>query len=171
MSEKLEKKPWWSWVHEDIRELMIQSELLINIFEDRLKRFPKGKTLFHDYSFVVFPAAKAYEGFLKTLFRDLKFIGDEDFYSKRFRIGKALNPALEPEIRERESVYDKLVYFCRGRELPDALWDTWKEGRNTLFHWFPNETNAVDFAEAKAIVSKIIKSMDSAFEGCRINKD
>ena len=30
---------------------------------------PAGKQVFHDYSFVVFPAAKAYEGFLKNISR------------------------------------------------------------------------------------------------------
>jgi len=29
---------------------------------------PGGKREFHDYSFVVFSAAKAYEGFLKKMF-------------------------------------------------------------------------------------------------------
>ena len=170
MVEKLERKNWWSWVHEDIRELMTQSILLIDIFEARFKKSSKGKTVFHDYSFIVFPAAKAYEGFLKTLFKDLGFIGEDDFYGKRFRIGKALNPSLEAGIRENESVYDKLVNYCHGPKLPDSLWDTWKVGRNTLFHWFPNETNAVDFYTAKKIVDKIVASIDSAFEGCKINQ-
>jgi hypothetical protein len=169
MIEKLENKPWWSWVHEDLRELMSQSVLLINIFDERLKKPPTGKTMFHDYAFIVFPAAKAYEGFLKTLFLELNFINSEDYYGKRFRIGKALNPALEPEIRERESVYDKLKNYCRSRELPDKLWQTWKNGRNKLFHWFPNETNAINFNEAKSIVEDIVDSMDFAFEGCKLN--
>lgn len=170
MDKSLEKKPWWSWVHEDIRELINQSTLLIDIFDSRFKKSPKGKTMFHDYAFIVFPAAKAYEGFLKTLFKELGFIKDDDYFGKRFRIGRALNPSLEPAFRDQESVYDKLVNFCHGTELPDTLWETWKVGRNTLFHWFPNETNAISFFEAKEIVNKIIVSMDSAFEGCNINR-
>jgi len=171
MIGKLEDKAWWSWVHEDIRELLSQSGLLINIFEQRLQRPPAGRTMFHDYAFVVFPAAKAYEGFLKTLFLEMGFIDTDDYFGKRFRIGKALNPALDPDIREKESVYDKLKEYCSGPDLPDNLWETWKHGRNVLFHWFPNEKNAISFKEAKEIVGQIISSIDLAFEGCKMDID
>lgn len=161
METPLEKRAWWSYIHEDLRELLREVSVLV-------AKVGKWEEKFHDYSFVVFPAAKAYEGFLKTLFLDLRFIKEEDFYGKRFRVGKALNPALEKEFRI-ESVYDKLVDFCKGRELPDALWETWKSGRNVLFHWFPNERNVIDYQEAKRIVELILDTMDKAFEECKIN--
>ena len=122
---------------------------------------------FHDYSFVVFPAAKAYEGFLKTLFHDLGFITDKDFFGKRFRIGKALNPALESHFRQEESVYDKLVDFSKGQTLPDTLWDTWKISRNLLFHWFPDEKNTISFEEAEVRMGKILDAMDLAYKECK----
>jgi hypothetical protein len=90
---KLEDRPWWNYVHRDMRELLTESEILV-------ENVAKWKHKFHDYAFVVFPAAKAYEGFLKMLFLDMGFITQEDFYGKRFRIGRALNPALEPRFRE-----------------------------------------------------------------------
>lgn len=151
-------------MHEDLRELFNQSILLIKIFANEEY---DGKN-FHDYSFIVFPAAKAYEGFLKTLFKDLGFISENEFYSKRFRIGKALNPSLEKELRSRESVYDKLVEYCGGKELSDKLWDTWTSGRNILFHWFPHEKNAISYTEAKVTVLKILDTMDLAFKECKI---
>lgn len=132
----------------------------VGIWEDR----------FHDYAFVVFPAAKAYEGFLKTLFFDLGFIKEEEFYGKRFRVGRALNPELEPRLRRKEGVYDKLVAFCDGSELADQLWETWKEGRNLIFHWFPKEKNAITFEEAKMLVGRILDTMDLAFKGCKIER-
>lgn len=46
------------------------------------------------------------------------FITEEDYFGKHFRIGKALNPSLEKEIREREGVYDKIVVNCGGRSWP-----------------------------------------------------
>lgn len=159
----LKTKSWWSWVHEDIRELLTQSALLADIFKDRTE-----DKNFHDYAFIVFPAAKAYEGFLKTLFLEMGFIDQEEYFGKRFRIGKALNPALEQEYRQKESVYDQLVNYCNGKELPDKLWDTWKNGRNVLFHWFPNEKNAITYESAKEILNQIISSIDLAFEGCKI---
>jgi hypothetical protein len=138
------------------------------MFEQHQSKDIPRREKFQDYSFVVFPAAKAYEGFLKTLFRDLGFISDADFYGKRFRIGKALNPSLESHLRDSEGVYDKLVSFCGGNELPDRLWETWKEGRNSIFHWFPNESNVISLDRAKDIIEKIISAIDLAFKGCNI---
>src|SRR3989344_309003 len=117
MNTQLEKRTWWNYIHTDLKELLKQAVILL----EQVERWDEK---FRDYSFIVFPAAKAYEGFLKTLFLDLEFITEDDYYGKRFRIGKALNPALEPEIREKESVYDKLANFCKGNELPDKLWET-----------------------------------------------
>ena len=134
--------PWWDYVHEDIRELLEQSLLLVDTagrWEAHFtKTFGRGtlkKDGFHDYSFIVFPAAKAYEGFLKKLFLDLRFINPEDYYGKHFRIGKALNPSLEKRIRIKEGVYDKIVKYCGGEELAGKMWSCWKECRNLLFHW------------------------------------
>ena len=169
MKEKdLEKRIWWDYLHQDLKELLMQSQLLIDSVEDW-----KDEKIeeFHDYAFVVFPAAKAYEGFLKTLFKDLRFISSEDYYGKRFRIGKALNPSLEKRFREKEGVYDRIVSHCGGKSLADNLWKTWKECRNILFHWFPNERNAIDSAEAQVKVNLIMDTMDLAFEGCGLDSD
>lgn len=160
-TEELEKKPWWDYLEHDLQELL-RTALLLTVEVENWDR------KFHDYSFVVFPASKAYEGFLKKLFLDLRFIDEETYYGKRFRIGKALNPALEKNLREKESVYDKLVGFCGGRELADKLWDTWKNCRNLLFHWFPDEKKVIDFNEAKLSVDQIIDAIDAAFKECKI---
>ncbi len=162
MDVNLKEKPWGTYVEEDIRELLEESHLL-------LEAVPKWNVKFHDYSFVVFPAAKGYEGFLKKLFLDLGFITSEDYYGKRFRIGKALNPALEPYLREKESIYDKLVEFCKGKELANELWETWRQCRNLVFHWFPNEKNAISFEEAVKRVEMVIAAIDRSFSECKID--
>jgi hypothetical protein len=161
MREDLKKRVWWDYLHEDLRELLREATLLV-------ERVGTWDEKFHDYSFVVFPAAKAYEGFLKTIFLDLKIISEKDYFGKRFRIGKALNPALEKRFRKTESVYDRLVDYCGGKQLADDLWDTWKECRNLLFHWFPNERNAINFEEAKRRVDMVLNTMDLAFKGCKM---
>lgn len=161
---KLEQRPWWNYMERDLKELLNESELL-------LEHVGSWKHTFHDYSFVVFPAAKAYEGFLKRIFLDLGFISEEDYYGKRFRIGRALNPALEPRFRLHESVYDRLSQYCHGEELPKALWETWKKGRNMPFHWFPDERNAISLSEAKRIVYEIFDTMDLAFVGCKLERN
>ena len=67
-----------------------------------------------DYSYLVFPFAKAYEGFLKQLFLDLRFISQKEYNSDHFRIGKALNPSLEKRLRYL-SIFDKLVSYCKDK--------------------------------------------------------
>ena len=175
MIDDLEKRPWWGYIHEDIKELLIQSLLLVETadkweakFTETFGRGPLKKEGFHDYAFIVFPAAKAYEGFLKKLFLDMGFISPEDYYGKHFRVGKALNPSLEKELREREGVYDKIVQYCGGEDLAGKMWFCWKECRNLLFHWFPNEKNAISLVEAKEKVNLIVETIDSAFGRCNI---
>lgn len=157
----LEGKIWWSYIHRDMRELLKESALLLERVEDWEEKF-------HDYAFIVFPSAKAYEGFLKTLFLDMGFIDERTFKGKRFRIGKALNPSLDRSKYKNESVYEKLVSFCNGPELADELWKTWKHSRNLLFHWFPKEKNAINYNEAKERVFSVFNAMDLAYKGCKI---
>lgn len=157
----LEKKAWWSYLEHDLQELMRQSIYLVDTVGNWTEKF-------HDYSFVVFPAAKAYEGFLKKLFLDSGFIDSNDYFGKSFRIGKALNPHLDKRFRDEESVYDKVTEFCGGVELADFLWETWKNSRNILFHWFPNEVNAISFEEATDRINQIVTAMDTAVRECNI---
>lgn len=161
MKDDISSYGWWEYLDEDLRELVRESTLLV-------KKVENWEEKFHDYAFVVFPAAKAFEGFLKKLFFDLGFIDGNDYYGKRFRVGKALNPSLESHLRS-EGVYDKLKEYCKGGDLADVLWDTWKSCRNLIFHWFPNEKNVISFSEAKDRVTLILNSMDKAFEECKID--
>jgi hypothetical protein len=166
--EQLEGRPWWGYLGDDLQRLLVTSEFLYRVVEGWGADLPGGKKEFHDYSFVVFPAAKAYEGFLKKLFLDLNFITEEDYYGKHFRIGKALNPSLPKELR-REGVYDKIVQSCQGQGLADRLWDAWRLSRNLTFHWFPNEKNAITLEEAGERVEMIIRVIDESFKECKID--
>jgi len=101
----LKAKPWWDYLEEDLQELLTEAILLLNDAKS-------WKIKFHDYSFIVFPVAKAYEGFLKKLFYDMSFINENDYYGNRFRIGKSLNPNLDKDHRDEGWVYDDLEKFC-----------------------------------------------------------
>ncbi len=124
---------------------------------------------FHDYSFVVFPFAKVYEGFLKKLLFAIGAIGEQQLISERWRVGRALNPELEKGLRH-ESVYDHIVSSCtNGKELADQLWQAWKWGRNEIFHYYPDHTKHLSFTEAREIVVRIEKAMEAALMGCKLN--
>jgi len=171
MDLRLEEKIWWDYIEPDLQELLVASEFLSNVVRSWGGDLPQGSKVFHDYSFVVFPAAKAYEGFLKKIFLDLGFITNDDYVGKRFRIGKALNPFLEKRLREKESVYDKIVKYCGGKDLADTLWSAWANGRNLVFHWFPEEKRALSFTEAEDKIKMIIDAIDLAFKGCNISSN
>ncbi len=157
----LENESWWSYLDESEQELLKESFLL-------LEREEKNNDHWHDYSFVVFPAAKAYEGFLKKLFLDMGFLTKEQYEGDRFRVGRALNPSLEREFRG-ESIYDMLKEKC-SPNLPDRLWETWKFSRNLLFHWFPWHKNATDLKEARERVEAVVGAIREAVAGCRIGE-
>jgi hypothetical protein len=166
--EQLKNRHWWNYLGEDLQELLTASEFIFLDVESWGEGIPDGKNKFHDYSFVVFPAAKAYEPFLKKLFLSLGFITEEDYYGKHFRIGKALNPSLPKELA-RESVYNRMVQFLQSHALADKLWDTWRLSRNLTFHWFPNEKNAITLPEAGERIEMIIDAMDQAFTECKVD--
>src|SRR3989344_1264895 len=112
----------WDYLSSHQKELIEDGERL---FGEAGKISPP----LHDYSYAVFPYAKAYEGFLKKLFFDLGFIDEQTYRGEHFRIGRALNPSLEPALRY-ESIFDKLVGYCGGKDLANELWHVWKKGRN-----------------------------------------
>lgn len=155
METDLSKKSWWIYLERDLKELLEQSTRLLSAFE-------KNKGEFLDYSFVVFPAAKAYEGFLKKILLDSGLISLEEFSGKHFRIGKALNPFL-PKKLQHESVYPRLVEKSGGEELPALLWKTWKLSRNSTFHWFPNKKNAISYEEAGERIQLIVSAIDNGY--------
>lgn len=168
MDITLEKRVWWNYIEPDLQRLLESSIFLLATSRSWGADLPAGKKVFHDYSFCVFPAAKAYEGFLKKVFLDLGFISEAAYFGKHFRIGKSLNPSLNRRQRGKDEVYDKIVNHCGGKELADTLWNAWKQGRNLVFHWFPEEKNAVSFKEAGERVGLILSAMDAAFKECKI---
>lgn len=159
--EKIKQKDWWSYLEEGQKFLMEEALLL-------LEREEKTADDFKDYAFVVFPAAKAYEGFLKKLFFDLKLINLHQYEGEHFRIGKALNPGLPGRYRDEDWIFDILADMCQDKSLPQTLWDTWKKSRNLIFHWFPKEMNFVSLDETKVLMGLIIDAMDKAFGGCKV---
>lgn len=147
---------FWQYLSQNQKDLILEGQYLMNdIIKDNAYQFK-------DYSFLVFPFAKAYEGFLKQLFKDVKFISHLDYISDHLRLGKLMSPNLIGRLGER-SLYKKIQENV-GTELADRVWNTWKGGRNQIFHYFPHNIKAISFAEAEKIIEEILGTMEESFE-------
>lgn len=120
-----------------------------------LEREKKLQGEFSDYSFILFPMAKAYEGFLKKFLFDLHLITEHVYFGKKFRIGRALNPDISQKQRDEWWLYDDMVRIC-GTELAEQIWNAWITCRNHIFHFFPSEQNEFSLEHVEARVNQLI---------------
>lgn len=144
----------WCYLLPPQRELIKDCEKLIA----DAREHPKGLT---DYSYIVFPIAKMYEGFLKKLLLDLGVIDSSQYRSDHLRIGKVLNPNLPVHLKI-ESVYEKLCHHLASEKIGDDLWQAWKRGRNLLFHYFPGHLQRIKLTEAEETVRFVLAVMAGA---------
>jgi hypothetical protein len=129
--------------------LITDAEIVLN----RIKSFDR----ISDYSFLVAPIAKAYEGYLKDFFLKIGIIDKYTHQSDRFRVGKTLNPSLR---YKRFSIFQKLADLDEnGEVLAETLWDAWKFGRNQIFHYFPNQIQNLSRPEAEDRINLILKAI------------
>lgn len=151
-----------------MRDLVIIAYDLLDQEQERLSI--KSNDLIeprHDYSFVVFPMAKAFEGFLKKVLVDMDLAGEQMVYSHHFRIGKSLNPDLPIKYRRDDWLYGKIdeVFGRSGdNNLATDLWSVWKEGRNLLFHYFPDHQEFISLGEAGEMLERIVGVMERVVE-------
>jgi len=118
-------------------------------------------THFLDYSHVVFPMAKAYEGFLKSYFLHSDLISEATYQSKRFRIGRVLNPDLRHGQRDDEWLYDDVEQLC-GAKTAREMWDTWLTCRNRVFHFFPDREYKLTLEQSGHYLEMIFDVMQKA---------
>ncbi|MFZ5424229.1 MAG: hypothetical protein ACOZAO_00340 [Patescibacteria group bacterium] len=153
------KSHLWQYLAEDQRELILDGEQLLT----DVVHFKSVS----DYSFLVFPFSKAYEGFLKQLFLDLDLIKEDEYYGDSIRIGRILNPMF---MKEHTSIYQKLCLHDKGgADVTDKLWQVWKKGRNQVFHYFPHNYRKLSFDEALGIIKEEIEVMTVAAAKCDIS--
>lgn len=147
---------FWNYLSQPQRDLILQGDYMAQeVIED-------GKYEFKDYSFLVFPYAKAYEGFLKQLFKDIHFISHLDYISDHLRLGKLMSPNLVGRLGDR-SLFRKIRENA-SLELAERIWDAWKVGRNQIFHYFPHNLKAIKYDEARVIIATFIATMQESYE-------
>jgi len=145
--------PWLNFLAEVERQLLIQADYLL----EREKRERLHSDMV-DYGFLVYPAAKAYEGFLKTFLYRNRLITSEMYQSEQFRIGKALNPDLPVRYREDGWVWDDLARLY-GEDVPQRFWSTWRKCRNHVFHFRPDKLRLYTLVEAQIKIELIFSTI------------
>jgi hypothetical protein len=145
--------PLWSYLTSQEQALADDGAFLV---EDSLRHQDTTPT---DFSYLVFPFAKLYEGFLKDAFLDLHIITDRDYRSNHFRIGKALSPNLIRRLGGK-SAYGILKHQY-GDDVPNELWHAWKEGRNLTFHYFPGNFRMLSREQALNTIDLIVRAMEA----------
>lgn len=149
------KSAFWSYLSQGQRDLLEEGLYLMDeIVRDQAYQFK-------DYSFLVFPFAKAYEGFLKQIFRDKKLISRLDYISDHLRLGKLMSPNLIGKLGQ-DSLYLKIENGY-SKELAEKVWNVWKNGRNQIFHYFPHNIKAITFSESRGICMDILRTMEEVF--------
>ena len=142
----------WKYLADEIKGLITDGEILLSDVDHY-------KATISDFSYLVFPFSKAYEGFLKKLFLDLEMIREDEYYSGDIRIGRILNPRFT---HEKNSVYKKLLVHSEGGEvLVEELWNVWRKGRNRVFHYFPHNFRKLSYAEALEIIKEELSVMEA----------
>ncbi len=150
-----QKRQFWNYLSQNQKDLIKEGRyLMYEVIKDHAYQF-------QDYSFLVFPFAKAYEGFLKQLFKDVGFISHLDYISDHYRLGKMLSPNLVSKLGNR-SLYLKIQQYA-SKDLADRIWEGWKLGRNQIFHYFSHNTRAITFAYAEVIIEELFKVMEDAY--------
>lgn len=153
---------FWNYLSQNQKDLILEGQYLMNeIIKDHAYHFK-------DYSFLVFPFAKAYEGFLKQLFLDIGFISRLDYISDHLRLGKLMSPNLTMRLGDR-SLYLKIKQAA-DEKLAEDVWNAWKMGRNQVFHYFPHNVKSITFEDAEKIVNQIIQVMEKTYEHLRMAK-
>ena len=147
-------REFWQYLSHEQQDLLLQGDYMMN------EIIHKNRHEFKDYSFIVFPYAKAYEGYLKQLFKDIGFISHLDYISDHLRLGKLMSPNLADRLGDR-SLYRRV--YKTSPDLADAIWNTWKVGRNQVFHYFPHNLKALSFEEAQKLVNTIIQTMQESY--------
>lgn len=144
----------WQYLSPPMRVLAGDGAFLLRVTQEHYNEEPT------DYSYLVFPFAKLYEGFLKQLFLDLSIIDDHEYRGDHYRIGRALSPNLKRRLG-RHSAYMQIEKRF-GKGLATRLWHTWKEGRNLVFHYFPHNYGSLSLTRAKELVANLVDTMDAA---------
>ncbi|HSW89464.1 MAG TPA: hypothetical protein VLH19_01170 [Patescibacteria group bacterium] len=153
---------WYKFLEENGKVLARESFVLLER-EERL-----GSNL-PDYSFIVFPIGKTYEGFIKLYLQRMGILNRPDYVDTRFRIGRALNPDVGERQKDEWWLFDDLERSC-GTPVARQLWNAWIECRNHVFHYYIGQATLLNLDEARKKIDQVCSAMEVALQCMNQNK-
>jgi hypothetical protein len=164
--ENIFNSSWFLFMNERHKRL-VKTAITLYERESHLRDAGESDNNLDDYSFIIFPMSKAYEGFLKRSFLDLGIIDLKTFEGKRFRIGRALNPDVHQTQRDKYWLYDDIKQIC-GSEVARELWNAWLECRNRIFHFYAKIDNSISLETVEQRLLQLSNAMQSLVE-CQLD--
>lgn len=146
--------------------LSSHGQRLVRLSSYLYEREVRLHTNLSSYSFVVFPMAKAYEGFLKTYLHEMQILPKAGYEDHKFRIGRAMNPDISERHKDEWWLYDDLERVC-SRDVARGLWDAWIECRNRLFHFYFDDEVPLPLPIAKKKLLQMHVAMEKAMQCLR----
>lgn len=152
----IQKHKIWEYLSLTQKDLILEGKYLVDIIKPHR---------FKDYSFMVFPFAKAYEGYLKQLFLDVGFITHESYISDHFRVGKYLSPHMIEKLNG-ESVYVQISEKI-SPDLAHDIWNVWKKGRNQVIHYYPHNFKRLSYNDSVSMIEDILRIMILSYQNIK----
>lgn len=158
------------WKSEDFDKFV--GEELIDLYEDTRKLFDEFETNaknsliganLSDYSFLVLPMAKVYEGVLKRVLVDASIIKEEELLKNpALNVGAYYNPV------GNKNIFNHLKDKGRDKVIPYTIYSTYQECRNMIFHYDHYRDNRLTtLDDAQFYVRRIEHAIDKAYETFR----
>ncbi len=157
LSEYLHQGDWFQKLAREQQQLI---ELGIQLHRRELDDQQQNKRQLIDYSFLLFPLSKAYEGFLKSYLKNQQLLPHSVYQGRRFRIGRALNPDISTKYRDEYWLYDEVERII-GQELSRQMWNTWLECRNQIFHYFPKHTLFLNLNQTTQKMELVLRTIQN----------
>ena len=115
---------------------------------------------YSDYSFLVLPIAKVYEGILKKILVDGGLLKEDDlFKNPSINVGGYYNPV------GNNKIFKLLKDKARDKAVPHVIYSTYQECRNQILHYDQYRDNRIkSYEDAEFYCRRIIYAIEKAYE-------
>lgn len=144
------------FVGSDLLELYRDSCVLLEQNKKEGQIFPA----LSDYSIIILPIAKVYEGILKKILVEAEIIGEEEIrINPGINVGHYFNPV------GNNKIFNHIKDHARDRVVPHIIYATYQECRNQILHYDPHKDNRIkNIEDVEFYVKRIMHAIDKAYE-------